>query len=238
MYTLENDEIEIDLLELFKVLKSKVLVIILTTLIFIAGSGILTMFVITPTYSSSVQLYVVSSNNLSDLTSLQLETQLTQDYMMVVETRTVLEEVINNLSLDMEYEELDGKITVENPSDTRIMKITVSDSDPKEAQVIAREVAKVTAATVSEKMDIKEPTVIEDAYLADEPDSPSLKLNIVIGAFLGLVLSVGAITINYVLNDTIRKEEDIERYLEINTLAKLPLAKGEKRHKKKVRKAK
>ena len=118
------------------------------------------------------------------------------------------------------------------------MKITVSDSDPKEAQVIAREVAKVTAATVSEKMDIKEPTVIEDAYLADEPDSPSLKLNIVIGAFLGLVLSVGAITINYVLNDTIRKEEDIERYLEINTLAKLPLAKGEKRHKKKVRKAK
>ena len=228
MYTLENDEIEIDLLKLFEVLKSKVLVIILTTLIFIAGSGILTMFVITPTYSSSVQLYVVSSNNLSDLTSLQLETQLTQDYMMVVETRTVLEEVINNLSLDMEYEELDGKI----------MKITVSDSDPKEAQVIAREVAKVTAATVSEKMDIKEPTVIEDAYLADEPDSPSLKLNIVIGAFLGLVLSVGAITINYVLNDTIRKEEDIERYLEINTLAKLPLAKGEKRHKKKVRKAK
>lgn len=238
MYTLENDEIEIDLLELFKVLKSKVLVIILTTLIFIAGSGILTMFVITPTYSSSVQLYVVSSNNLSDLTSLQLETQLTQDYMMVVETRTVLEEVINNLSLNMEYEELDGKITVENPSDTRIMKITVSDSDPKEAQVIAREVAKVTAATVSEKMDIKEPTVIEDAYLADEPDSPSLKLNIVIGAFLGLALSIGIITINYILNDTIRKEEDIERYLEINTLAKLPLAKGEKRHKKKVRKAK
>ena len=191
---------------------------------------------ITPMYSSTAQLYVVSKDGLSQLSDLTMGTQLTQDYMAIVETRTVLDKVIRNLKLDMDYKELSEKVTVENPADTRIMEISVSDPSPRESKRITQELAEVTAKTVSSKMDVKAPTIIENAYLADEPDSPSLLKNVLIGAILGFVISAGVVMIQYIMNDTIRKEEDIEKYLGINTLAKLPLIRGEQKRTKKVRK--
>lgn len=238
MYELENDEIEIDLGELFRILKSKILIILLTVVVFAGAAGVITKFAITPVYSSSVQLYVASSDGISSLRDLTKETQLTQDYMAIVKTRTVLDKVIDNLNLKMDDQQLGDKVTVENPADTRILKITVTDEDPKEAREIAQEVANITASTVSSKMDTKKPAIIENAYLADAPDSPSLKKNIAIGALIGLVLSAGYITLRFIFDDTIRKEEDIEKYLKINTLAKLPLARGDEKHRKKVRKVK
>lgn len=163
--------------------------------------------------------------------------QLTQDYMVIVESRPVLEKVISNLKLDLDYKELKEKISIENPADTRIMQISVSDEDPEKAKEMTQELAEVTAKTVSRKMDVKAPTIIENVYLADEPDSPNLLKNVIIGAFLGFVLASAVIIVRHMMNDTIRKEEDIEKYLGINTLAKLPLAKGEKKRTKKVRKA-
>ena len=238
MYELENDEIEIDLGELFRILKSKILIILLTVVIFAGAAGVITKFAITPVYSSSVQLYVASSDGISSLRDLTKETQLTQDYMAIVKTRPVLDKVIDNLNLKMDDQQLGDKVTVENPADTRILKITVTDEDPKEAREIAQEVANITASTVSSKMDTKKPAIIENAYLADAPDSPSLKKNIAIGALIGLVLSAGYITLRFIFDDTIRKEEDIEKYLKINTLAKLPLARGDEKRRKKVRKVK
>lgn len=235
MHELENDEIEIDLRELFEVLKSKILVILTTTVIFIAVSAGVTRFMITPMYSSTAQLYVISSTDLSQLTNLTMGTQLTQDYMEIVTTRGVINQVINNLKLNVDYEEMLDKIAVENPADTRIMEISVSDPDPEEAMEITQELAEVTADTVSSKMDVKAPTIIEDAYLADEPDSPSMLRNVAIGGLLGLILSAGVFIIQFIMNDTIRREDDIEKYLGINTLAKLPLASGEKKRTKKVR---
>lgn len=238
MYELENDEIEIDLGELFRILKSKILIILLTVVVFAGAAGVITKFAITPVYSSSVQLYVASSDGISSLRDLTKETQLTQDYMAIVKTRTVLDQVIDSMDLKMDDQQLSGKVAVENPADTRILKITVTDEDPKEAKEIAQEIAKITASTVSSKMDTKKPTIIENAYLADAPDSPSLKKNIAIGALIGLVLSAGYITLRFIFDDTIRKEEDIEKYLKINTLAKLPLARGDEKRRKKVRKVK
>ena len=235
MHELENDEIEIDLKELFEVLKSKILVILATTVIFIAVSAGVTRFMITPMYSSTAQLYVISSTDLAQLTNLTMGTQLTQDYMEIVTTRGVINQVINNLKLNVDYEEMLDKIAVENPADTRIMEISVSDPDPEEAMEITQELAEVTADTVSSKMDVKAPTIIEDAYLADEPDSPSMLRNVAIGGLLGLILSAGVFIIQFIMNDTIRREDDIEKYLGINTLAKLPLASGEKKRTKKVR---
>ena len=103
MYELENDEIEIDLKELFGVLKSKILVILLTTVLFIGLFGGVTKFLLTPMYSSTAQLYVVSKDGLSQLSDLTMGTQLTQDYMEIVKTRTVLDKVIKNLNLDLPY---------------------------------------------------------------------------------------------------------------------------------------
>ena len=238
MYEFENDdEIEIDLKELFLALKKKIVWILLTTIVFAGAAGLITKFAMTPIYSSSAQLYVMSKSGISQLTDLTMGTQLTQDYMVIVKTRPVLEKVIKNLNLDMDYKELGNKITVENPTDTRIMQITVTDPDPKQAKEITQDLAEVTAATVAKKMDVKSPTIIENAYEAENPDSPSTKKNVVIGALLGFVLMSAVIVVQYLMNDTILKEEDIEKYLGINTLAQLPLVKGAKKRTKKVKRA-
>lgn len=238
MYEFENDdEIEIDLKELFLALKKKIVWILLTTIIFAGAAGLITKFAMTPIYSSSAQLYVMSKSGISQLTDLTMGTQLTQDYMVIVKTRPVLEKVIKNLNLDMDYKELGNKITVENPTDTRIMQITVTDPDPKQAKEITQDLAEVTAATVAKKMDVKSPTIIENAYEAEYPDSPSTKKNVAIGALLGFVLMAAVIVVQYLMNDTILKEEDIEKYLGINTLAQLPLVKGAKKRTKKVKRA-
>ena len=230
MYELENDdEIEIDLRELFLALKKKIVWILLTAIVFAGASGLIT--------KSTAQLYVVSKGGLSQLTDLTMGTQLTQDYMVIVKTRPVLEQVIADLKLDMDYKELEKKITVENPSDTRIMQITITDKDAALAQSITQDLAEVTAKTVAEKMDVKSPTIIEKAYKADKPDSPSLKKNVLIGAVLGFILMAAAIVIQYLMNDTILKEEDIEKYLGIITLAQLPLVKGTTKRTKKVKRA-
>lgn len=238
MYEFENDdEIEIDLRELFLALKKKIAWILLTAFIFAGAAGLITKFAMTPIYSSTAQLYVVSKGGLSQLTDLTMGTQLTQDYMVIVKTRSVLDKVIEDLHLDMDYKELGDKITVENPSDTRIMQITVTDKDSEVAREITQDLAEVTSKTVAKKMDVKSPTIIEKAYKAEQPDSPSLKKNIVIGALLGFILMAAAIVIQYLMNDTILKEEDIEKYLGINTLAQLPLVKGSKKRTKKVKRA-
>ena len=238
MYEFENDdEIEIDLRELFLALKKKIVWILLTAIVFAGAAGLITKFAMTPVYSSSAQLYVMSKAGISQLTDLTMGTQLTQDYMVIVKTRPVLEEVIEDLHLDIDYSELAGKITVENPSDTRIMQITVKDKDPEVARDITQDLAEVTAKTVAKKMDVKSPTIIEKAYKAEYPDSPSLKKNVVIGALLGFILMAAVIIIQYLMNDTIMKEEDIEKYLGINTLAQLPLVKGAKKRTKKVKRA-
>lgn len=238
MYEFENDdEIEIDLRELFLALKKKLVWILVTTFVFAGAAGLITKFAMTPIYSSSAQLYVMSKGGISQLTDLTMGTQLTQDYMVIVKTRPVLEQVIEDLHLDMDYKELGNKITVENPSDTRIMQITVTDKDPEVAKDITQDLAEVTADTVAKKMDVKSPTILEKAYKAEQPDSPSLKKNVVIGALLGFILMAAAIIIQYLMNDTILKEEDIEKYLGINTLAQLPLVKGSKKRTKKVKRA-
>ena len=238
MYELENDdEIEIDLRELFLALKKKIVWILATAVIFAGAAGLITKFAMTPIYSSSAQLYVVSKGGISQLTDLTMGTQLTQDYMVIVKTRPVLEQVISDLKLDMDYKDLNNKITVENPTDTRILQITVTDKDPETARQITQDLAEVTSKTVAEKMDVKSPTIIEKAYKAEKPDSPSLKKNVVIGAMLGFILMAAAIVIKYLMNDTILKEEDIEKYLGINTLAQLPLVKGSTKRTKKVKRA-
>lgn len=237
MFENNTDVDEIDLKELFYVLKNKILVILLTAIVFAGTAGIITKFLITPVYSSTAQIYVVSKSSISNLTDLTMGNQLTQDYMVIVKSRPVLEEVIKKLKLKIDYKEFREQITVENPADTRLLQISVKNESPAMAQKITQQLAKTTARTVATKMDVKAPTIIENAYIADEPDSPDMKKNIILGALVGLVLCAGVISVRHILNDTIRKEEDIEKYLGLNTLAKIPLAKGEKRRTKKVRRA-
>ena len=190
----------------------------------------------TPLYSSTSQLYILSqSTSLTSLADIQIGTQLTHDYMELIKSRPVVDEVIKNLALDCDYKKLLEQLTIDNPSDTRILKITATTEDAQMSKKIADEFAQVSKRSISQIMCTDEPSVVAYGYVTDEPVNIHVAKNTVIGALLGLVLVAAIVIVHYLMNDTIRTSEDIEKYLGLNTLAAIPLQAGDKKTKKKVK---
>ena len=143
---------------------------------------------------------------------------------------------MKNLDLELPYEELKEKISVENPEGTRILNITVEDSEPKMAQKIVNEVASISSQFIGDKMEVKAPKIIDEGQLPTHKASPNMKKNALLGLLLGLFLSAGMIVVVAIMDDTIKTEEDIEKYLGLSTLTSVPDRKdyiNEKKHGKK-----
>ena len=146
-----------------------------------------------------------------------------------------MEEVVDKLHLDMDYKELVRKIKVENPSDTRILNISALDPDAEMAKKIVDMTAKVASDYVGEIMEMTPPKLIESGEVANQKTSPSNTKNALIGALIAAVIVCGYITLTVILNDTIRSEEDVEKYLELPVLAEIPESKIHGRGEKKVK---
>ena len=198
-------------------------------------------FILVPQYESTSALYVLS-NSITSLADIQIGSSLTNDYIVVVKGRPILDQVIENLNLDETYDSLEDRITLENPADSRILEITVRDTDPNRAKVIADEMASVASDYISIKMDQSAPTTIQNGYADGEPVSPHVGMNTLIGAIVGFLLAAAIITISYLLDDTIMTDEDVEQKLGMNLLGSLPEVtsddnrKDSRRKKKKKRK--
>ncbi len=223
----QNDEIEINLIEVFNVLRARLISIIMTGIIFAAIAGIAVMFMVEPQYASTFKLYIVNqSSALTSLTDLQAGTQLTKDYMVMVESRPVLERVIENLDLDMEYEQLRSIMTLNNVENTRILEITVTTNDPYMAKEIVDEIGEVSRSRIATLMNVESPTVVEYGHLESSPCSPNVKKTILLGGVAGVFLSAAIFVVMYLLNDTIQTEEDVEKYLGLNNLGLIPIEEG------------
>ena len=223
-----NEEIEIDLRELFFVLLEHIRMIIASTILVALIALAYSKLLVTPMYASTAELYVLSkSTSITSITDLQVGTNLTSDYMEVISGRPVLDQVIENLGLDMEYDDLYKQVSLENPADSRIMKITVTDSNPENAKVIADEIAEVSAAYISQMMDQDPPTIIQQGYSDEGPVSPSVAKNTAVGAILGFILAAAFVIVGYLLNDTIMTPDDLENVIGIHVLASLPLDESE-----------
>lgn len=221
---LENDEIEIDLQELFFTLLAHWKIIILSTILVAAIALTYTKLCITPLYESTSQLYVLSkSTSITSLADIQTGTSLTNDYMVVVGGRTVLDQVIENLGLEENYAQLKGKVTLNNPTNSRVLEITVTDPDVTRAKKIADEIATVSADYIAEKMNQDAPSVIQTGYVDGSKVSPNTLKNTSIGAAIGFLLAAMIVVITYLLNDTIMSTEDVEKKLGLHVLGTLPL---------------
>ena len=221
-----DDEIEIDLGELFHLLLQKIWIIILC---FIVGAALAfggTKFLITPQYSASSIIYILTkTTSVTSLADIQMGAQLTVDFEVLAKSRTVVEEVIETLDLDTTYEKLLDQITTENPTDTRMLELTVTDPDPEMAKTISNTLADATADRVADVMDSDKPNIVDRAVKPSRPSSPSTVKNTAIGALAGAFLAMAVIVIRFLLNDTVQTEEDIRKYLNLNTLAAVPLEK-------------
>lgn len=236
---IEEEEVTIDLADLFWTLWGKLPVILLSTALFAVAAFAGTKLLITPMYTSVTKVYVLSKqDNNSSVTynDLQIGSQLTKDYMELVKSRPVLEKVIERLELDMKPEELKSRIGVTTQTDTRIMAISVRHEDPQEAKKIADEVREAVSVQITDIMNVDSVNMVEDASLPESPSSPSMLKNTAIGAILGFILVAGIFTILFILDDSVKTTDDVEKYLGLNVLTSVPLAEGEKRSKK-VKKA-
>ena len=183
---------------------------------------------LTPQYTSTAMVYILSKETtLTSLADLQIGSQLTKDYKIIVTSRPVLEDVIEGLELNTTYKDLKKKITIDNPADTRILSISVIDPDPQMAKAIADKIAATASDYVGDIMEMVPPKLIEDGEVPLLKTSPSNTKNALIGGLVGALLVCGVVTARVVLNDTVRTEEDVTRYLGLTVLASVPARKGE-----------
>ncbi len=231
-----NSEIEIDLMEIFHLLLSKIGIIILSGILFGLLTILGTMLFIKPQYVSTTKIVVLNKQDSSTLTTqdIQSSTYLTKDYSELIKSRTVTEGVIAQLGLDLSHEQLLKKLTVTNATDTRIVSISVEDEDPYIAADIANAVRQVASGHIQQVMDIEAVNVVETANIPSRQSSPSLSRNGMIGGLLGVFLAVVIIIAVYLTNDSIKTAEDVERYLKLSVLGSIPLMEKEKKSRKKT----
>lgn len=219
-----DDEIEIDLRELLLELLAYWQLILISIILAGGIAFAVSKFMMVPKYQSTSELYVLTkSTSITSLADIQTGTSLTNDYIVVVKGRPVLEQVIQNLGLREDYKSLRDRVELNNPSNSRILEITVTDENPELAKTIADQIAKVSSAFIAEKMDQDPPTIIQNGYADGSPVSPNILKNTVLGGMLGAMLSIALVVISYLFNDTITGPEDIEKKLGMNVLGSLPM---------------
>ena len=213
----------IDLVEVFYALKEHLLWVIAACIIGIIASGIITIFFMPPIYTSTASVLVLSKETtLTSIADIQLGTQLTNDYKVLITSTSVLEDVIDDLKLDLTAVKLRKKVKVTNPDGTRLLDISVNDSDPELARDIVNDIAAVASAFIGDKMEVVPPKIIEYGKVPEVETSPSLKKNLIVGAMIGFLIAAAIITMLTVMDDTIKSEDDMQNYLGIFMLASVP----------------
>ena len=216
----------IDLREIYHLLLGKIWIILLC---FIVGAVLAfggTKLLLTPKYSASSMIYILTkTTSVTSLADIQMGTQLTVDFEVMAKSRPVVEEVIDKLDLDYTYKQVVEMFTTENPANSRILKFTVMHEEPEMAMEIANALADATAEQVAYVMTSDKPKVVEAAVLPEAPATPNTRSNVMKGALLGALLAVAVIVGRYLMDDTIKTEEDMRKYLNLNTLAAIPMEK-------------
>ena len=219
-----SEEVEIDLVELLYHFYRHAGWILAA---FLAGGlamGLVTFFLITPKYTATSKVYMVSANSDSviDLSDLNLGTSLSEDYAEVLASRPIFEDVIESLGLDYEYKQLQGMVSIGSVADTRILAISVEDPDPEEAKGIANALAVRAVSELPDLMGTMEPSIIENAVTPEEPSSPSFARNIMLGALVAAVLVMALLAYQFISDDTLKSMEDVEAAFGVMPLAVIP----------------
>lgn len=232
MMNVEQDYIEIDLRKIWNEIKQNLLAIILVTMIFAGVAGGYSFFIATPQYQSTAKLYVLgSSTSITSLADIQVGSSLTNDYRELITGRPVLMQVKKNLGLEYSYKEMQEKVSVETPSDTRLVNISVVTDDPGLSRDIANEIANVSKKQISHIMDTDQPSIAERAVAARKPIKPQKIKIILLGVIVGLFIGCAYYAIKCVFDDYIITREDVESELGLTVLAEVPFE-GEKHGKK------
>ena len=221
----EANMIEIDVLSLLRTIWRKKFLILLTAILTTGLAFAYSAFLATPQYDSTTRLYVVnqSSDNVAGITNqdLQAGSFLVKDYKEIILSQDVLKNVTTTLGITDDIKE---KITVNIPVDTRILSISVRDSDPNQAATIANTLREEAARKIIEVTKVSDVTTLEEALPAENPSTPQTKRNLVLGFIVGAFLATALVLVLEVLDDRVKRPQDIEEGLGMTLLGVVPQA--------------
>lgn len=223
---IDNADYEtIDLLEVLDIVRRRILVILLTTVITAALGFSVSFFLLVPQYEASALMIVnTRQDTTANVTSDQITsaTKLVSTYSIIIKSDTVLQQVINNLGLSLTYNELNERVTVSSVDDTQVMQITVRSDNPEWAQQVCEQITVVSPDVILESVEAGSVKVISQSSANPDPVSPNVMRNTAIAALLGLVLSMGVVILREMLDNKIKSEEDVRKYLELPVIGVIP----------------
>ena len=218
---------ELDLKELVMLFWNKRVKILLIIGIFIAIGVIYTVGFVTPVYTSSTTLLLATSGNSSDTTitttDITLNSKLVSTYSTLVQSKSVLRQVISNLGINLDEEDLKNNITVTQEKNTEIIRISVTNTDAETAEKVANETAKVFIQRVSDIYKINNVQIVDQAEISTEPSNVNHTKDVIMFAFIGIVVAVVYVLIANMLDTTVKSAEEIEKNFKVPVLASIPL---------------
>lgn len=222
----ENQAVEIDVFAMLKTLWKRKFSIVLVALVFAIAAFGYSAFLAKKEYQSTSRIYVVSrqnqDNNALTNSDLQAGSYLVKDYREIILSQNVLSQAIDELKLDMTPAELSKKINVSVPTDTRILSITAKDGDPKEAARIANGLRNVAAEKIISVTKVSDVTTLDEAEVPQLPSSPNIRRNVLLGFVAGAGLMMVLLVVVEVLDDRVKRPEDIEELMGLTLLGIVP----------------
>lgn len=222
----EQDKFEIDVFQLVKVLWKRKFLIVLAALVAGLAAFAYSSFVIKPQYTSTTRIYVVNRNQADKpgLTNqdLQAGAYLVKDYREIILSQDVLEKVVADQKLTMDAKTLGRKVSVTVPADTRIVSISVRDGNPEEASRIANALREVAAQKIISVTRVSDVTTLEEARPATSPSSPNIRRNTMMATIAGVGFIVVIVLLVELLDDRVKRPEDIEEVMHLSLLGVIP----------------
>ena len=205
--------------EILKIIKKRLLLIISLMIVTISIAVVLSFYFITPIYQAQTQILVNQKVNSQEGLWYQIETdlQLINTYNDIITTPVILSKVIEELQIDATPEQLSNQISLSNGSESKVLYITVQDSNPEQAVNIANTTAEVFKEEIPSLMNVDNINILALAKVSENPSpvKPNKPLNIAIGAVVGLMLGIGLSLLLEILDTTIKDEKDVEEILGI-----------------------
>lgn len=221
----DDDYDTIDLLEVLEVVRQHILIIVLVTVIAAAAGFGFSRFVMIPQYEASALMIVnTRQDTTANVTSDQINsaTKLVSTYSIIIKSDTVLQQVISNLGLTLTYDQLKERVTVSAVDDTQVMQITVRSDNPEWARQVCEQITAISPDVILESVEAGSVKLISQAAVTPEPVSPNVMKNTAVAAVLGLVASIGIVVLRELLDNKIKSEDDVRKYLDLPVVGVIP----------------
>lgn len=213
----------IDLMELFYHIMSKAKYVVLAAFLGTVLAGCYTRYIVSPLYQATSKLYILNQDGLTiEVSDLQIGKALMMDYQEVFKTWEVHEMVRTELNLDYSYAQLQSMLTITNPGDTRLLYITVKSEDPQLSADLANAYARAAKEFIYRVMESTEPNEFSIALVPSTSISSGLLRSMLTGFALGLILSVGILTLQFLFDDKPHTQDDVVKAADIPILGVVP----------------